>query len=169
MSKTEKKYKLDLTRVLLALDSGDKSFYSNLTVEEKKAYAPLVLMRYMSSLSDQSPHKQYAVLAANDLINIGFWQLSKHPELQHLLLCVAGLGGKQYRPWIATKGRGSSKTSLLDEFFIDLHPGINATELDILKSNYDATSFRQLCVDAGKSDREIKDLAEEWKKYAKNG
>jgi hypothetical protein len=168
MAQKLKKHGLDLSRVLSELDQGNKNFYRNLSDEEKKAYVPLVLMRYMSSLSDQSANKAYAIIAANDLVNIGFWQLSKHPELQHLLLCLTGLGSKQYRPWISNKSK-VSKTKLLDEFFIELHPGINQNELQILKDGYDDKSFKRLCHSAGKSDQETKALMEDFKKMSKDG
>lgn len=168
MAKAEKKYKLELSRVLNALDTGDRSFYNSLTAEEKKAYTPLILMRYMSSLGDQSRHKEYAIIATNDLVNIGFWQLSKYPDLQHLLLCTASVGTKQYHQWIPTRGK-RIKESALNSFFMEIYPDINDIELEILKSQLDKDSFYQLTIDAGKSDREIKDLMEEWKKHIKNG
>lgn len=168
MAQKPKKHGLDLSRVLNELDRGNKDFYRNLSDEEKKAYVPLVLMRYMSSLGDQSPNQAYAIIAANDLVNIGFWQLSKHPELQHLLLCLTGLGAKQYRPWISNKSK-SSKTKVLDEFLMELYPGINEDELEILKDGFNDASFKKFCHSAGKSDQETKALMDDFKKIAKDG
>lgn len=168
MAQTKKKYTLELSRVLSELDKGNKSFYSSLTNEEKKAYTPLILMRYMSSLGDQSRNKEYAIIAVNDLVNIGFWQLSKYPELQHLLLCAASLGTKQYHQWIPNKSKGS-KSSSIDNFFKELNPSSNNTELEMLRNMHDNDSFKQLLIDAGKSDQEIKVLMQDWKKLANNG
>lgn len=167
MAKQAKKHGLDLTRVLNELDAGNRGFYTNLTPEERKSYAPRVLMRYMSSLGDQSPYQSYSIIATNDLVNVGFWQLSKHPELQHLQLCLTGLKRKQYRPWISNKGTSSS-TKLIDAFFMELHPGANKDELDILKSSYDLDGFKKLCYSAGKSDQEVKALLEDFKKLKKD-
>lgn len=168
MAQPKKKYGLDLQRVLGELDAGNRGFYAGLSQEEKKSYVPLVLMRYMSSLGDQSPNQAYAIIATNDIVNIGFWQLNKHPELQHMQLCLAGLKRKQYRPWIPAKGK-TSKSKLVDEFFSELHPGVNSEELEILKSAYDSDSFKRLLYAAGKSDQEVKALMEDWKKLTKNG
>jgi hypothetical protein len=168
MAQKSKKHGLELSKVLNELDSGNKRFYRDLSDEEKKSYVPLVLMRYMSSLGDQSKNQAYAIIAANDLVNIGFWQLSKHPELQHLLLCLTGLGSKQYRPWISNKSR-SSKTKILDELLLELHPGINQDELQIIKSSFDDKSLKRLCHSAGKSDQETKALMEDFKKMNKDG
>lgn len=167
MTKT-KKNGLDLTRTLNALDRSDKNYYSDLTPEERKAYSPLVLMRYMSSLGDQSANQLYAILATNDLVNIGFWNLSKHPELQHLQLCLVGVGGKQYRPWIAAKSK-RSKTRLVDEFISEFYPWMNSDEIDIFKKTHTDESFKQLVMTAGKSDSESKAIIDDWKKIKNKG
>lgn len=164
MATDKKKYKLDMFgTVLPALDKRDRKFYDSLEPEEKKGYSALVLMRAMSSLGDQSKNKEYQLLAVNDLVNIGFWELSKHPELQHLLLCVTGLGTKQYHPWIAAKGK-SGATAVIDAFLMELNPGCNDDEISMLRAQHDANSLKRLAVDAGKSDREIKELMEDAKK-----
>jgi len=159
----ESKHKLDMFgKVLPALDRRDRNFYNNLTDEEKKGYSALVLMRAMSSLGDQNPHAEYELLAVNDIVNIGFWSLSKHTELQHLLLCTAGLGSKQYHPWISAKGK-VTKTNLIDQFFMEMNPGMNEQELELMRSQHDPKSIKRLAQDAGKSDSEIKRLVEDAK------
>ncbi len=160
----KKSYKLDLSAVLQAIDRRDLKFYSGLSDEEKKAYAPLVLMRYMSSLTDQNRNAAYAVIATNDLVNIGFWNLTKHPELQHMLLCIAGLGGKQYRPWIPVK-RGK-KLGKVDEWIHNTYPHLNQDEIAIIKRSHDAKSWVEFLKDGGASDAEIKELSEAWKKQS---
>lgn len=158
----KKTYKLDLASVLQAIDRRDLSFYSGLSDEEKKAYAPLVLMRYMSSLTDQNRNSPYAILATNDLVNIGFWNLSKHPELQHMLLCLAGLGGKQYRPWLPIKR--SRKTNKIDSWLFERMPNLNEDELLIFKSNFGIKEWTDFVKSTGASDAEVKELVDAWKK-----
>lgn len=161
-----KEYKLDMfKRVLPALDKGDKTFYNGLTDEEKKGYVPLVLMRAMSSLGEQSPNIATNILLVNYIVNIGFWSLSKHPELLHLLLCITSLGSKQYHPWITAKGN-SSKTKEIDAFLMELNPDMNVDELNIMRMQHDAKSIKILAQDAGKNDREIKLLVEDAKKIS---
>lgn len=159
--------KLSLDATLQALDRRDLGYYDGLTPEEKKGYSPFILMRYMSSVSPQSSMQSYAVLATNDLVNIGFFSLGKHPELQHMLMCLAGLGRKQYRPYVGSKN-ARSKTRVVDEFLMSLHPGINDVELGILRSQHDADSLRELGQDAGLSKSEIKELVEDAKKLERN-
>jgi len=159
--------KLNLDSVLQALDRQDLDYYSKLTDEEKKAYSPFILMRYMASAGPQSHQAPYAVIAINELVNKSLFELGKHPELQHKLLCLAGLGKKQYRPYLGSKN-AKSKTKIVDEFFMTLYPGINATELAILKSKHDKNTLRELGEDAGLSKAEIKELVEDGKKMERN-
>ena len=116
----------------------------------------------MSSLGNQNTNSAYALIAVNELLNVGFWSLSKHPELQHLLFCIAGLGSKQYHPWLSTS-KTTSGTKIVDQFLMELNPGINNVELDILRSQYNTNSIKRLAQDAGKSDSEIKRLVEDAK------
>ena len=88
----KKTYELDLFKVVLpAIDAGKLEFYDGLTDTEKKAYTPRVIMRYMSSLSDQNNKQMQAVLMVNDLVNLGFWELTNYPDLQHRLLCACAI------------------------------------------------------------------------------
>ena len=159
-----KQHKLDLGDVLSALDRCDLGYYNKLTDEEKKGYTPLVLMRSMSSLNMQNPNAAYAVMAANDLVNIGFWNLSKHPELQHQLLCLTGVGSKQFRPWLSAKN--SKKSNKIDQWLLDKFPSLNDDELQILKSSYDSKSWAAFVKSSGVSDSEVKELIDAWKKQA---
>jgi hypothetical protein len=121
----------------------------------------------MASAGPQSHQAPYAVIAINELVNKSLFELGKHPELQHKLLCLAGLGKKQYRPYLGSKN-AKSKTKIVDEFFMTLYPGINATELAILKSKHDKNTLRELGEDAGLSKAEIKELVEDGKKMERN-
>jgi hypothetical protein len=166
MAGKKREYKLDIMEVLKALDMGDRAYYDGLTDEEKKAYVPLVIMRWMSALPDQNSARHYSVLAVNDLVNVGFWELSKHTELQHLLLCSAGTGRKQFRQWIAAGGR-KTKTKKLDEYFLQRHPDAGSDELEILRNAVDRKEFKAQLEAEGMSDKEIKELVEEFKKLEK--
>lgn len=159
----DKKYKLSLAEVLNALDKRDLGYYSRLTEDEQKSYVPLVLMRYMSSLADQHQHTAYAVLATNDIVNIGFWTLSKHPELQHKLLCIAGLGSKQYRPWLAAKSKKSNK---IQSWLQEHYPHLNTAEIDIIIANHTSETWHEFIKGSGISDAEVKELNSAWKKQS---
>jgi hypothetical protein len=160
-----KQYKLELTSVLQAIDKRDLTFYNRLTDEERKGYVPLILMRYISSVTDQNKSAAYAVLATNDLVNVGFWQLDKHKELQHMLLCLCGLGGKQYRPWLSAKSRKTSNK--IFDFLLEMYPNLNQDELSLIYNSFTNESFKDFVLKSGINDQEVKALLAEWKKQKK--
>jgi len=163
----KRSYKLDIMTVLEAADKGIKDFYNNLTEEEQKAFAPRVLIRWLSTVSDKSAHKEYAILATNDLVNLGMWSLTKHPELIWLLMTVAGTGKKQYHQWIPMS-KSTSTTVKLDLLIDQTTPHTNQTEKQILKKLKTAEQWKQLAMDSGWDDRSIKELTNELKKLSQD-
>lgn len=159
---TKNPHALDLRSILNAIDRRNLSYYKDLTSEEKKHYVPLNIMRFMSSLNSQNPNAFYAVIAVNDLVNIGFWSLSKHPELQHLLLCLTGIGGGQNRPWMAISRK--KKSGKISAWLSEQHPHLNDEEIEIIKSQYDTKSWKEHLRSSGISDKEVNELVEAWKK-----
>ena len=163
----KRSYKLDIMTVLEAADRGIKDFYNNLTEEEQKAFAPRVLIRWLSTVSDKSNHKEYAILATNDLVNLGMWSLSKHPELIWLLMTVAGTGKKQYHQWIPMS-KGASSTPKLDQLITQVWPHTNSQEQQMLKKLRSNEQWRELAQDNGWDDKQIKDLVNELKKISQD-
>lgn len=158
----KKNYKLDLKGVLQAIDSQNLGYYSSLTEEEKKHYVPLTLMRYMSSLTDQNKNSFYAVIAVNDLVNIGFWNLSKHHELQHMLLCLSGLGSPQYRPWIPLSRK--KKAGKIKQWLSERFPHLNDDEIEMVLSQHDSKTWADFVRSSGVSDQEASEMISAWKK-----
>ena len=159
-----KTHKLDLGQTLYAIDRHDLDYYNRLTDDEKKSYAPLVLMRFMSSLNGQNPNAAYAVMAVNDLVNIGFWTLTKYPDLQHQLLCLTGLGDKQFRPWLAAKN--AKKSNKIDQWLVEKFPELNDDEIVIIKSSHTAESWTKFVKGSGAGDAEVKEMIQAWKKHS---
>lgn len=155
-------YKLDLTKALSALDRRQTNFYKNLTLEEKKGFTPLVLMRYMSSVPDKNDLPYYALVSTNEIVNTHFWELSHEPELQAMLLAACGLGSKIYHKWIPLK---SKRSSPLNSFVVDIFESkrwfVNSTEIKLYISMLTKENLTELCVEHGKDDAERKKLIAE--------
>ena len=92
--------KLDIFRVLAAADNKDTTFYDKLTVEEEKAFVPLVVARWMSGTSSA---KQVYFL--NELVNPFVFSLSNHKQLLWDLLTICNVGKKQRYVWNALPGK----------------------------------------------------------------
>lgn len=157
-------YQLDLMSTLEAADKGVMNYYDNLTEQERKAFSPLVIQRWLSVVSDQNPLQAYHVIALNDLVNMGLFQLQKdHPELLWKLMCVAGSGKRQQHAWIPNK-RSTGTTPKLDAWIRSHHGHVNDLELQILRNSLTLSEWEQRVKSSGASDVQIKEIRAELKK-----
>jgi hypothetical protein len=103
-----KKYSLDIFKVLANLNSprsGD--VYAKLSDDEKKGFAPLVIMRWMSGTSDARQ-----ILALNTFVNPVVFPLAKHPHLLSLLLQVSSSKTNGRCSWLGIKSKKKNVEAL---------------------------------------------------------
>lgn len=155
---------LDIKDEMYAADMQRFDFYKDLTDEQRKAFAPLVAMKWLSVVDDRCGLAEFYICMTNELVNIGFWEITKHPELQWKLMAAAGAGSPQRHGWIAM-AKSKKNASKLDKFFLSRRPGLNSTELGIVKSQYNLDSFKQLLRDMAMLDTDSKPLIDEFKKF----
>lgn len=109
----------DLFEFLGRINQADLPFYHALTDAQKKQFAPLVMMRWLTGTSDGEQIKRL-----NEHTNELMFNLSKHPDLLFKLMMAAG-NKKATRFNFLRKGKPPSK-----------HP----TSLDILMRFYQCNS-----------------------------
>lgn len=144
--------KVPLKEMLTAIDRNDKSFYSRLDDDQKKAFSPWLAMRYASS---SKGYAEAYLLMVNDLVNRDFGDLYKHPELQWKLLAICGVGSNQFHPWIKP---GKKKTkSKIQEILAKCYPHAKMDELEMLESMTTKPELKEYLRSAGYTDKEIKE------------
>lgn len=166
MTETKKQYKLDLFKQTLpALHRRNGNFYASLSEEERKEIAPLVLMRWISAV-DSTADADTMIWMVNELVNMDFWVLSKHPELQWRLMAAANTGRSQRNTWIpGTKKKNLSK---VDKLLLELYPSLNDQELNLVRSKLDKDSLKQLLRDMAMPDNEMKAIMNDYKNQHSN-
>jgi hypothetical protein len=155
---------LDIKDEMYAADMQRFSFYQDITDEQRKAFSPLPAMKWLSVVDDGSKMAEYYICITNEVVNIGFWEISKHPELQWKLMAAVGTGTTYRHGWIPM-AKSRKKSNKLDQFFLEHHPGLNSMELKIIKSQYTLDSFKQLLRDMAMLDSDSKPLIDEFKKF----
>ena len=148
-----KKEVLPLKRVLDALDRNDSDFYSSLNEEEQKAFSPWLIMRCASASVDYPEH--YLVMV-NDLVNVNFDVISKHPDLFWRLISLSGVGKPTYHPFIRPPKK-AGKTPL-ETAILELNRHFNEEELALFLKMNDNTDLGIILGDAGYDTKEIKKL-----------
>lgn len=150
--------KLPLNKILGAMDRKDKKFYDNLTDEEKKAFSPFLMNRYASSVKGESALQEWWLIATNKRVNTHFFDLSKHPKLQWLLLTSASPGmGTAFHEWIPNKKKGTSKNKIT-KAIKHLYPNAKSDEIEALEQLNTKAEIKDYLENLGYDDKQLKEL-----------
>lgn len=157
-----KKPSLDIFDEMRAADRQDLGWLERQPEDLAKTFAPVVAMRWFSTVGDNTGLADYHLLMTNEMLNVGFWDLSRYPDLQWKIMAACGSGMVQRHQWIA--GSKKKNTNKLDAFLLGLYPHLNDDEIGILKSRFTRDSLKQLLRDTGMPDGEMKPLLDDLKK-----
>ena len=166
---TVEKRKLDMfTDVLPNIGNNNFQYYNNLDDANKKLYQAYTIMKWVSC-TPNNQHQDF-LINVNEFVNIDFWSITKHPSLQHQMLCIANAlsaGSSTTRhswvPFLKT----TKKKSTINDFFRNINPSINDQEIEILKSQYSNDDFEKLVKLFGMQDSDVKRLVKAWKDETK--
>jgi hypothetical protein len=124
--------KLNINNEMRMFDRKVRSFYDDLTAEEKKKFSNYLMIRWGSSVEGSRDLQEFYVIACNERLNKHFFDVSRHPKLQWLLATTVSPGlGTPRHPWIAPKKKEvglSAKRKALQEIF----PHYKDDEIDVM-------------------------------------
>jgi hypothetical protein len=146
---------ISLKDIMTALDKKDKNFYLNLSDEQKKAFSAWMMMRYASSV--QGKNAAHYVFMVNELVNKNFSDVSRHPELQWLLMSAAGVGQVEFHPYIKPPNSRKKKDRITD-FLSEIYPHLKHDEIAMLIFMNTRQQLIQLAEAHGYDDKSIKDI-----------
>jgi hypothetical protein len=108
--------KLDIFRVLKAADLKNELFYEKLTDEERKAFQPFLVTRWLSGT-----YSARQVYFLNEIVNQLVFSLSNHKQLLWQLLTICTSGKSQRYVWNKLPGRASvsrpASTKLIADYY----------------------------------------------------
>ena len=99
----EAKKRLDIFRVLKALDAKEVGFFSSLTEDEKKDLQPFLVARWLSGT-----YSKQQVYLINEVANEYLFSLYKHKELLWFLMTICTTGKSQRYVWNKVVSRTSA-------------------------------------------------------------
>ena len=113
-------------------DRKDRTFYDNLTAEERKKFSNFLMIRWGSAVEGSRDLQEFYVISCNERFNKHFFDLGKHPKLQWLLATTVSPDlGTPRHPWIAPKkkeaGLSAKRTALMEIF-----PTYKSDEIDVM-------------------------------------
>ena len=124
--------KLNITNEMKMFDRKVRSFYDDLTLEERKKFSTYLMIRWGSAVEGSRDLQEFYLIATNERLNKHFFNLSRHPKLQWLLATTVSpdLGTPKHN-WIAPKkkesGAGSKRKQLQE-----IYPHYKDDEIDVM-------------------------------------
>jgi len=149
-------HKLDIFETLSAIDRRDMTFYERLDDEQRKGFAPPVVLRWASAVTDGNM-SEYMMWLVNERANINFHDIWRHPELQSKLLASCGHGRQQRHRWVPMAKSGKKADKVYD-FLRQFWPEANDTEVGILFGQFTDDTFEDFVLSSGSTPEEVKEV-----------
>ena len=150
--------KLNIKNEMAQFDRKNREFYDSLDDQEKKKFAPFLMIRWGSSVGGNADLQAYYLMSCNERLNKHFFDISasKHKKLQWLLATTVSPGmGNQYHQWITTKKKGAGDNKAV-KFLKELRPDLKDDEIKLLAQLNDKDDFKHMARELGWDDKRIK-------------
>ena len=144
--------KLNIANEMRMFDRKVRSFYDDLTAEEKKKFSNYLMIRWGSSVDGSRELQEFYIIATNERLNKHFFDLGRHPKLQWLLATTVSPDmGAMRHTWIAPKkkekGAGAMKKKLAE-----LYPHLKDDEIELLATITSEKELKEYVRDHGDAD-----------------
>ena len=124
--------KLNIANEMRMFDRKVRSFYDDLTPEEKKKFSNYLMIRWGSAVEGSRELQEFYVIATNERLNKHFFDVGKHPRLQWLMATSVSPGlGTPRHPWIAPKKKEAG-LSAKRKALIEMYPNYKDDEIDVM-------------------------------------
>ena len=101
--------KLNIANEMRQFDLKNRSFYDDLTPEEKKKFSNYLMIRWGSSVEGSGDLQGFYLISCNERFNKHFFAVSRHPNLQWLMATSVSPGmGSHRHTWISPKKKDST-------------------------------------------------------------
>jgi hypothetical protein len=124
--------KLNIANEMRQFDRKNRSFYDELTTEERKKFSNYLMIRWGSAVEGSRELQEFYVIACNERLNKHFFDVSRHPKLQWLMATSVspGLGTPRHN-WIAPKKKEAG-LSAKRKALIEMYPNYKDDEIDVM-------------------------------------
>ena len=124
--------KLTIANEMRQFDRKSRSFYDDLTPEERKKFSNYLMIRWGSSVEGSRELQEFYVIATNERLNKHFFNINRHPKLQWLMATsVSPDLGTPRHPWIASRKKESG-ASAKRRALAEIYPHYKDDELDVM-------------------------------------
>lgn len=147
-----KKPLLQIKDIMAAVDRKDYNYYTNLTDEQRKSLNLWMTQRYASSV--QGKFAGHYLVMINEFMNTNWSDVSKHPELQWKLMCLAGTGKPQFHPFVKVP-KAKRKKDKVEELVRELFPLLKNDEIRLFLKMNSHSEIKELAMESGVDDNTL--------------
>lgn len=137
---------------MAAVDRKDYNYYTNLTDEQRKSMNLWMTQRYASSV--QGKYAGHYLVMVNEFMNTNWSDVSKHPELQWKLMCLAGTGKVQFHPFVKVP-KAKRKKNKVEELVRELFPLLKNDEIELFLKMNSNDDIKELAIESGVDDKTL--------------
>ena len=124
--------KLSIGNEMSEFDRKNRSFYDELTDEERKKFSNYLMIRWGSAIQGGQELQEYYVQSTNHYLNKNFFAINRHPKLQWLCATAVSPGlGTQRHQWIAPKKKESGNSEV-KKTLTDLYPNRKMCDIEVM-------------------------------------
>ena len=124
--------KLNIANEMRQFDRKNRSFYDELTPEERKKFSNYLMIRWGSAVDGNRELQEYYVQSCNHYLNKHFFNVGRHPKLQWLMATTVSPGlGNQRHPWIAPRKKEAG-LSAKRKALMAMYPTYKDDEIDVM-------------------------------------
>jgi len=124
--------KLNIANEMRMFDRKVRTFYDDLTPEEKKKFSNYLMIRWGSAVEGSRELQEFYVIATNERLNKHFFNVGKHPRLQWLMATSVSPGlGTPRHPWIAPRKKEAG-LSAKRKALMAMYPTYKDDEIDVM-------------------------------------
>lgn len=129
--------KLDIRNEMAQFDCKNRNFYDELSDDEKKKFAPFLMIRWGSSVQGSADLQYFYLAATNERLNKHFFAIPasaerNHKKLQWLLATTISpdMGSLRHN-WLSLKKKEPGANSVRKQL-VDLYPNMKDDEIELL-------------------------------------
>lgn len=146
---------LNITNEMRMFDRKVRTFYDNLTDEDKRKFSPYLMIRWGSSVEGSRDLQEFYVISTNQRLNRHFFNVNtaRHKKLQWLMATTVSPDmGAHRHVWISPKKKESGNSALRREL-AEFYPDLKDDELDLLTTITTKQELAELRKSHGRDSR----------------
>jgi hypothetical protein len=141
--------KLSIANEMRMFDRKVRTFYDDLTDEERKKFSNYLMIRWGSCVDGSRDLQEFYVISTNERLNKHFFSINKHPKLQWLCATSVSPGlGSQHHNWIPNKKKEDGSNTV-KKALMELMPTTKMSDIETLCKLITKKELRELLREHG--------------------